>query len=191
LATITESTNASPEQQLRPYLRAQERLLWSGRPDPDVVFSSRDIFLIPFSLMWGGFALFWEGAVIVGGTNAFFILWGIPFVLIGLYMIFGRFIAKKRWRRRAAYGVTDQRALVAVGTRSVSDSPVKNTATSVRRSRDGKHVTVSFGSQSSWALPHAANADLLPWFNPTNEVAFVDVAEPEGLLQALERARSA
>jgi hypothetical protein len=180
----------TPQQQLQPYLRPDERLLWSGRPDPDVVFSPRDVFLIPFSLMWGGFALFWEGAVIVKGTNAFFIAWGVPFVLIGLYMIFGRFIAKKRWRRSAAYGLTDQRALVAVGARSVSDSPIKNTPTSVRRSRDGAHVTISFGSQSGWMRPHGANADLLPWFNPTGEVTFVDVAEPDRLLGALESART-
>jgi hypothetical protein len=179
------------QQQLEPYLRPNERLLWCGRPDPDVIFSPRDVFLVPFSLMWGGFALFWEGAVIVGGTNALFIAWGVPFVLVGLYMIFGRFIVKKRWKRSAAYGVTDQRALVAVGTRSISDSPIKNTPTSIRRSRDGAHVAVSFGSPSGFMRPHAANADLMPWFNPTGEVAFVDVAEPDVLLQALERARAA
>ena len=36
-----------------------------------------------------------------------------------------------------------------------------------------------------------SNIDLVPWWNPTGEVAFVDVAEPDALLQALERARSA
>lgn len=167
-----------------------ERLLWSGRPDPDVIFTPRDVFLIPFSIVWGGFALFWEGAVIVAGTNAFFIAWGVPFVLVGLYMIFGRFVMKKRWKRTAAYGVTDQRALVAVGTRSVSDSPVKGTATSVRRSRDGRHASVSFGPQSGRMRPHSGNFDLVPWWNPTGDVAFIDVAEPDRLLAAVDLARA-
>jgi hypothetical protein len=181
LGTITEQTEASPQQQLQPYVRPHERLLWSGRPDPSVLFTAKDGFLIPFSLMWGGFAIVWEAAAIVGtkGSSRWFVLWGIPFVCIGLYMIFGRFILKKRRKR----------AMVAVGDRSLSDSPVKHTPTSVRRSRDGRHVTVTFGSQAGlnrvWAN---TGMDVLPWWTG-NEVAFFDVAEPAELLAALDRAR--
>jgi hypothetical protein len=191
LGTITEQIEASPQQQLQPYVRPQERLLWSGRPDPGVLFTGKDGFLIPFSLMWGGFAIVWEVAAIVGtkGSSRWFVLWGIPFVCIGLYMIFGRFILKKRRKRETAYGLTDRRAMVAVGDRSLSDSPVKHTPTSVRRSRDGRHATVTFGSQAGlnrvWAN---TGMDVLPWWN-ANEVAFFDVADPDELLAALERAR--
>jgi hypothetical protein len=192
MATLTEQTEASPEQQLQPYVRSGERLLWSGRPDPDVHFTGRDAFLIPFSLMWGGFAIFWEAAAIAGtkGGSRFFILWGIPFVAIGLYMIFGRFIVKARRKRTTAYGLTDQRALVAVGDRSLSDSPVKHTPVSIKRSRDGTHVSVSFGAQNGASRVYAnTGMDVLAFWS-SSDVAFYDVAEPEPLLAALDRARA-
>jgi hypothetical protein len=36
-----------------------EAIQWTGRPNPSVVFHYYDWFVIPFSLLWGGFAVFW------------------------------------------------------------------------------------------------------------------------------------
>ncbi len=41
-----------------------ERVAWSGRPVQGILFTARDIFLIPFSLIWCGFAVFWEASVL-------------------------------------------------------------------------------------------------------------------------------
>ena len=41
-------------------LAADEDVLWYGQPKTSVLFDANDIFLVPFSLLWGGFALFWE-----------------------------------------------------------------------------------------------------------------------------------
>jgi len=89
-----------------------ERIIWSGKPGGGLLFTGRDIFLIPFSLLWGGFAIFWETSVLRTGAPNFFDLWGIPFVLVGLYLIIGRFFADAWFRKQLRYAVTDQRILI-------------------------------------------------------------------------------
>ncbi len=100
-------------------LLRHERLLWCGQPLKRIVLRPSDWYAVPFSIMWGGFALFWESVVLGHGSlnlkhsPDFFVLWGIPFVLVGQYMIWGRFLYTAWLKGRTYYAVTDRRVLVS------------------------------------------------------------------------------
>jgi hypothetical protein len=86
-----------------------ERVLWSGQPRQGIVFRGADLFLIPFSLFWCGFAIFWEwSAVQAPKAPSFFSLFGIPFVAVGLYLVVGRFFVEEKQRSRTFYAVTNE-----------------------------------------------------------------------------------
>jgi hypothetical protein len=95
----------------QPHLLSGECLLWTGRPPQGLILRPADALMIPFSLMWGGFAIFWELGVPASNAPWFFRLWGIPFVLVGLYLIIGRFLHDAVVRRGIFYAVSDRRVL--------------------------------------------------------------------------------
>ena len=104
---------AGSENPFSGHLLRGEKIVWRGRPRQGLMLTGRDLFLIPFSLMWGGFAIFWESSVLkMPHASIFMALWGIPFVLIGLFMIFGRFFFDAWVRASVFYAVTDHRVLV-------------------------------------------------------------------------------
>jgi hypothetical protein len=89
-----------------------EKILWQGQPSTSLRITGRDWYLIPFSLFWGGFAVFWEASVLAQPAPGFLKFWGIPFIAIGVYLIAGRFFLDAWLRQRTRYAVTDQRIFI-------------------------------------------------------------------------------
>jgi hypothetical protein len=98
-----------------------EQVRWVGQPRQGIFLRVGDLGMFPFSLFWGGFAIVWETiairSILFGnGAPAFikflFPLWGIPFVIIGLYIMIGRFFVDSWLRRRTWYAITDRRVLI-------------------------------------------------------------------------------
>ncbi len=104
--------NFSSKNDLNPNLDPGEKLLWSGKPAQGLLFRKMDIFFIPFSLLWGGFAIVWEFMAISMGAPIYFLLFGAPFVIIGLYFILGRFVVDNYLRKHITYGVSDKRIII-------------------------------------------------------------------------------
>lgn len=103
------------ENELRPHLISGEKLTWTGRPKAGIIFRASDAFLIPFSLLWCGFAIFWESTVVFTNAPLLFKIWGIPFVAAGLYITVGRFFIDAKKRAGTVYGITEDRIIIKSG----------------------------------------------------------------------------
>lgn len=150
------------------YLDPGERLLWSGQPRGGLRFRAQDLFLIPFSLVWGGFAVFWEVIALTAvahhapfPVSLIFPLFGLPFVAVGLYMIVGRFFVDARTRARTFYGVTNERLLILSGlfSRQVKSLQIRTLPDVSLSERGDGSGTITFGPANwmgvSTALPGA------------------------------------
>jgi hypothetical protein len=166
----------------RDELNPGERILWSGQPQQGLMLRSGDALLIPFSLLWGGFAIFWEMGVMSSGAPFFFRLWGIPFVVLGLYIIFGRFFVDMAQRAETYYALTDQRAIILSGlfSKNVKTLKLQNLPEiNISSRRDGRG-TITFGASHPMAwlysgsgFPNMGRYNIAPSFEAIEDVKTV------------------
>lgn len=131
-----------------------ERVLWKGRPATGIRFRTAEVFLIPLSLLWGGFAIFWEVMVLripkQQPIGYVFPLFGLPFVLVGLYLMFGRFLYDAKSRENTEYALTADRVIIKSGifSKKVMSLNLKSLADiSLTENADGTG-TITFGEST-------------------------------------------
>jgi hypothetical protein len=96
-------------------LEPGERLLWEGAPATGARLRRRDALMVPLSLAWAGFAVFFEVKAALTGAPWLLLMIGGAVVAGAVYFVGGRFLLDS-WRRgRTRYALTDRRAMVAVG----------------------------------------------------------------------------
>jgi hypothetical protein len=181
---------AGQQAQLQRYLQPGERILWTGQPDPSRLIGRLDGFLIPFSLIWGGFAIVWEGGVVLTGAPALFWLWGVPFVVVGQYFIWGRFVYKRWDRLRTVYALTNQRALILRGG-SLQSVYLNQLAAIHQTGRADGSGSIEFGSPMGWqGRGYWANTGM-DLFAPGSGVpAFYDIPDVAKVDRLVNQARS-
>ena len=101
---------------IQPELFAGESIRWAGQPNTSVIFHRDDSFLVPISLLWGGFMMLWEaevaGLLRPRNPNILLVLIGIPFVVAAQYLIWGRFLYAAWKKKRTFYALTTRRVIV-------------------------------------------------------------------------------
>jgi len=103
----------------------------------------------------------------------------------------GDFSSKRNRKRRLEYALTSTRAVICDSRGGVRDVPLAHAPIEQSPSRDGRHMTVTFGTSSNgWGggfgagrLP--ANSGLDVFGSNFVTPAFVDVADVAGLQAAL------
>ena len=103
--------------------------------------------------MWGGFAIFWESSVLTSNAPGFLVLWGIPFVLVGLYLIVGRFFFEAKQRAHTFYAVTNERILIVTGVfnRKVKSLNLRTLSDISLTEGKNNEGTISFGGGSPFS----------------------------------------
>jgi hypothetical protein len=182
---------------VQPELTPGESVLWAGRPNIGVLFHKEDLLLVPFSLLWGGFAIFWEGAVAgywgtgtpAAGTWTFGILWGIPFVLVGQYLIWGRFVYSAWKKKRTHYAVTNRRVIVVQnGWRRLMASTYLDSLPVLIKEGSNKVGNLRFSPvQPIWSNRSGWG----PWDSMTigNAPAFVDIEDVDSVYRLVSELR--
>lgn len=135
------------------YLDPDETLLWQGAPGTGVRFGGADIAVGLFGCVFLAFALFWTfmAATLGGGTGTpvdwAFPLFGLPFVAVGAFLVFGRPFWNAHVRRHTRYALTGRRAIVARSAwgRSLKSYPIdEDTQIDYR---PGREATIWFAQE--------------------------------------------
>lgn len=107
-----------PRSEIIDQLQGDEKLLWADKPLTGIKFRITDIFVTLFSTVWLGFSIFWT--YMAAETSFIFALFGIPFILIGLFLFIGRYFFDALSRKNTVYGLTNKRIIMKSGLFSKS-----------------------------------------------------------------------
>lgn len=134
-----------------------EHIIWQGQPAQGIRLAPQDAFAIPFAAVWLFIVVAGCWVAITGDTenvDPFFYIMMPLFLLLGLYMLIGRFVVDKVGRRRTHYHLTNQRALIESGLFRQSRRSVSLAAVPEIRFRAGRkgRGTVQFGSSGPFGM---------------------------------------
>lgn len=140
-----------------PLLKKGETLEWVGQPRQGIRFRREDWIQIPLTLMFLGAVLYWESIALfytladwarfphMQPFYLLFSLYGMVFVVIGLYASIGRFLGDAYSRAHTTYGITNRRLVMyrdgfRPKTQSLDTTSLRNLQLEVRR---GGYGTIS------------------------------------------------
>lgn len=170
---------------------ASDELRWTGRPGGGILLRPADAYYIPFALMWCAFVTAMEISAIRGGS-AFMAVWGIPFALIGIQMLVGRFFWDSYRRSKTWYGLTTDSALIVrLGMRPSVQRIYLPALNSIRLNvKDDGSGTILFGDSTlarMWGgWPGSSSSTEVPSFE-----AIADAQRVYDLCTSAQRATTA
>ncbi len=136
-----EELYESGYQYFRTFLEPGEQILWQGQPGPGKRRNSKAVPVL-FSVLWLGFSLFWE-VLAVKSQQIVMILFGLPFILVGLHITFGNAVKQSRLKGKEFYAVTDRRLLIREGDDVQMYTPEMLPPMMIHRNKNGTS-TISF-----------------------------------------------
>lgn len=180
---------------VQPELTEGEVILWAGRPLQETVFHWKDLFLLPFGVISSAGSLLSLSAAF-GFSNwdpsdAIPLLGGLVFLVVGQYLIWGRFVIALWKKRRTFYAVTTQRVIVVqnLRQRTVLCSYIDTMPEIMRSGRLREVSTLRFAKQGSF-LVSEQNLRIWDPFFLEESPAFVDLEEADGVYHLVAALRA-
>jgi len=158
--------------------------MWIGAPSGRLfALTGFDFLIIPFGLIFAGAALAVQALAISSG-QAIEGLIALPHLLIGLYLLAGRFLVGRHYRKNMVYAVTNRRAYIASHafsgrflqkplTKSVSIDYSPGTETTIRLDNAGYEM---------WAIPRQ-----MFWPSHTQSFEFFRIKDGEKVIALLRQ----
>lgn len=167
------------------FLDPDERIVWEGQPASDTfLLRPEDSKLIPFSLLWGGFALFWNVSVWSQGAPLFFQIFGLPFLVVGIYITIGRFFHDALRRRRTRYALSTRRALIATDANGGSIRTLPLQAENPLELKPGRNGSITIGpktsgvnTQATWGFGSGAQGNFTFEFLPNPDQVYQTIRQ--------------
>jgi len=201
--TPSFSEGQTPDSIFRKYLRGGEEIVWSGQPVSGKLPTRQTLPVAFFGLFFIGFSVFWM-IMAAGHAGGFFAAFGVPFVLIGAYLTFGRFLKTTRFQENTYYALTSERLMICstengetLNEMSLTKIPYiqinknpDNTGTLIfqdpNRNNYGGYHSNSFGSHH-----YASNSQLLSvsMFQKMN-FAFINIKEVQDVYDKINELKN-
>jgi hypothetical protein len=181
-----------------------EPVLWVGQPDAGLVFRSSLVIWL-FGIPWTGFTLMWEAVAIspflspwlispeslpkaAKTASLFMVLWGLPFVAIGLGMMAAPFWVHREARNQA-HAVTDRNIYSVTAHRGGSRKIDKTDIAKITHIERIERPT-GFGTLKIYrGKTRDSEGDLVDDFDTW--IGIPDVHRVDGLITGLMRKKSA
>lgn len=172
------------QQKLAGRLLPGERLLWTGRPRQGLMFVGGDVFVTLFFLVWAGIPAFGFASEVLSGDFVVS-LFTIPFIVIGLYMLFLRFFYDAWVRSHTFYAVTDRRLLIwREGPFGNFRSYDRGSLTDMELQESGTRGTIRFGGALAG---RQSQMNPVPAFDPRPQ--FLGIENPRAVFDLIQRSR--
>lgn len=135
----------------RAMLAPGEYILWHGKPAVKGGLLNRsDFFMIPFSIVWAGFAVFSFAGIITGNRRPIEMLFCGLFLLAAFYITIGRFIIAAIRLHNTEYAITSRQVLICTnrGVEALSRATLPAPRLELRKNGRG---TIWFGQRAQYA----------------------------------------
>jgi len=166
-----------------------EQALWSGEPGRGIVFQPRDLFLIPFSMIFATFAVFFLISVPKPPSNQapVFNLFPLLFVGLAFYFVLGRFFVDVWIRGGIHYAVTNRRIIIERGGMFAKQTVINLADMPPTSLRGGTgRGTIRFGeSYNMWG--RGGYGAWSPALDPTPQ--FIAIEDARRVFDLINRAR--